>query len=274
MTAVRDRPATDLDAEADVDLGKYGSALLARWWLLLAGLVAGAVVGYLTTLGGTQFYRAQATVYMGQPLGLGTNPVQALNTNPTSVRVIVQAQSIVDRAARRSGMSATKIRSGTSVTAVQGYLNKLGQAPLIQVTVEGNEPGKIARAANTLANAVVTIVGRPAQEKIKILTGELESDDSSIGVANKALASNLSSTDKLILQLQLRNYQSDRAQTAQLLALAKNVEAPYIVTFAKAQRTAARNHRNSTAVGALIGLILGGIAALLWEPVTRSRQRA
>jgi uncharacterized protein involved in exopolysaccharide biosynthesis len=49
------RPELDLDAEADVDLGRYGRALCERWWLLLAGLVAGAGVGYLTTLGGTQF---------------------------------------------------------------------------------------------------------------------------------------------------------------------------------------------------------------------------
>src|SRR5438477_7516806 len=138
MTSVR--PAPDLDAEAEVDLGKYGSALVERWWLLLAGLVAGAVVGYLTTLGGTQFYRAQAVLYMGQPLGVGSNPVQALNTNPSSVRAIVTSQFVIARVASRTGLSARRIRSGTSVTAVQGYLSKLGQTPLIQITVEGAEP--------------------------------------------------------------------------------------------------------------------------------------
>src|SRR5437868_4645972 len=148
MTSVRRAP--DLDAEAEVDLGKYGSALLERWWLLLAGLVVGAILGYLTTLGGTQFYRAQAVVYMGQPLGIGSNPVQALNTNPSSVREIVSSESVVRRVASRTGMPAKRIHSGTSVTAVQGYLSKLGQTPLIQVTLQGPEPGKIARAANML----------------------------------------------------------------------------------------------------------------------------
>jgi uncharacterized protein involved in exopolysaccharide biosynthesis len=272
MTSVR--PVPDLDAETEVDLGRYAHALLIRWWLLLAGLVAGAVVGYLTTLGGTQFYRAQAVVYMGQPLGIGSNPVQALNTNPTSVRVIVTSESVVRRVATRTGISARRIHSGTSVTAVQGYLSKLGQTPLIDVTVQGPEPAKIARAANMLATAVVTTVGLQAREKIAILSGEKTSDDESIDVINKALASpSLSSTDKLLLQLQLRNAQTDRAQTAQLLSLAKNVEAPRIVTYAAAQKTSARNHRNSAAVGALIGLILGGIAALVWEPIMRRRER-
>src|SRR5438552_3143387 len=124
MSASREAP--DVDAEAEVDLGRYGRALLARWWLLLAGLVVGAVVGYLTTLGGTQFFRAQAIVYMGQPLGIGSNPVQALNTNPSSVRAIVTSESVVRRVAARTGLSTKRIHSGTSVTAVQGYLSKLG----------------------------------------------------------------------------------------------------------------------------------------------------
>src|SRR5437868_222253 len=104
MTSVRSAP--DLDAEAEVDLGKYGSALLERWWLLLAGLVAGAVVGYLTTLGGTQFYRAQAVVYMGQPLATNAAPVQALNTNPSAVRAIVTSTFVVRRVAAKTGLSA------------------------------------------------------------------------------------------------------------------------------------------------------------------------
>jgi hypothetical protein len=63
-------PAPDLDAEADVDLGRYARALAARWWLPLAGLIAGAAIGYVLSLGGHQVYRAGATVYLGQPLGL------------------------------------------------------------------------------------------------------------------------------------------------------------------------------------------------------------
>jgi uncharacterized protein involved in exopolysaccharide biosynthesis len=117
---------TDIDAEADVDLGRYSRALLARWWLLLAGLVAGAVVGYLTTLGGTQFYRGQAVVYMGQPLGAGQAPLQSLNTNPSTARAIVTSESVIRRAAAKTGMPAGKIRSGASVTAVAGSVPRLG----------------------------------------------------------------------------------------------------------------------------------------------------
>src|SRR2546428_2381171 len=100
------RPEPDLDAEAEVALGRYGRSLLQRWWLLLAGLVAGAVVGYLTTLGGSQFFRGQSVVYMGQPLGiLGANAVQALNTNPSAARAIVTSEAVVLRVAAKTAMS-------------------------------------------------------------------------------------------------------------------------------------------------------------------------
>ena len=271
MSAPREAP--DLDAEAEVDLGRYARALVARWWLLLAGLVGGAVVGYLTTLGGTQFFRAQAVVYMGQPLGISSTAVQALNTNPSSARAIVTSESSIQRAATKSGMSASRIRSGTSVTAVQGSLPKLGQTPLIQVTVKGPERDKVARAANVLANRLKAGLSGGSTEKINYLTQLLATDDTALKSLNAGLSRpGLSSTDKLLLQLRLQALQADRTQTALTLSLAQHVEAPQVVARAAAERTSARNHRNSTAVGALIGLILGGVAALLWEPVTRRRR--
>ena len=57
----------DPEAEQEVDFAKYVRLLGVRWWLLAAGVVAGAVIGYLVSLGGSQVYSATATVYLGQP---------------------------------------------------------------------------------------------------------------------------------------------------------------------------------------------------------------
>jgi len=266
--------APDLDAEADVDLGRYSRALLARWWLLLVGLVAGAVVGYLTTLGGTQFYRGQAVVYMGQPLGAGQAPLQSLNTNPSTARAIVTSESTIRRAAAKTGMSPNRIRSGTSVTAVQGSVPRLGQTPLIQVTVKGPTRGQVARAANALATQLAFELSSGARQKIAIYKQQVDSDTKGLQIVNEALARpDLSTTEKILLQGRVQTLQSDKTLAAQLLIAAKTVEAARIVTYAASEKTSARNHRNSTAVGALIGLILGGIAALLWDPIARARRR-
>jgi uncharacterized protein involved in exopolysaccharide biosynthesis len=268
------REDLDLDAEAEVDLGRYGRALLLRWWLLLAGLVVGAVIGYLTTLGGTQFFRAQAVVYMGQPLGAGQAPLQSLNTNPSSARAIVTSESAVRRVAAKTGMSPRRIRSGTSVTAVSGSVPKLGQTPLIQVTVKGPVRRQVARAANALATMLAIELSTGARQKIEIYQQQVDSDTKGLDIVNEALAApGVTTTEKILLQGRLQTLQSDKTLTAQLLISARTVEAARVVTPAAAEKTSARNHRNSTAVGALIGLILGGVAALLWEPVTRVRRR-
>ncbi len=55
----------DLGAEQEVDLGRYWHAIVERWWLPLVGLIAGALVGYLISLGGGQVWKASSNVYLG-----------------------------------------------------------------------------------------------------------------------------------------------------------------------------------------------------------------
>jgi hypothetical protein len=111
-----------------------------------------------------------------------------------------------------------------------------------------------------------------AATKIAALEQQLAADEAAIEQVDAALARpEVSSTEKLILQLRLSQLQQDSTQTVQLLSLARNVEAPRVLARASAVKTTARSPRNSIVVGGLIGLILGVAAALLWEPVARRR---
>jgi|SRR5579872_6595926 len=268
-------PSANLDDD-EVDLGRFGRALAQRWWLLVAGLIAGAIVGYLTTLGGTLTYRAQAVVYLGQPLGiLGGSSVPSLNSNPTAAHEIVKSEATIRRAASASGLTPSQVRAGSSVVAVAGANTKQGQTPLVEVTVQGRQPAKVGAAANALADTLVSQMSAYANTKIDTLTAEKADDEKSIELINASLsASGLSTTDKLLLQLRLTQVQSDATQSTQLLSLARNVESPRVVTHAVPVKTSARSHRNSAAVGGLIGLILGVLAAILWEPFLRLRRSA
>jgi hypothetical protein len=69
------------------------------------------------------------------------------------------------------------------------------------------------------------------------------------------------------LQQRLNVLEQDRLTLTELLAQAQLVEKPRVLTPAAAVPTTARSRRNSVVVGALIGLLLGVIAAVLWEPV-------
>jgi hypothetical protein len=84
----------DPEAEQEVDFAHYVRLLGTRWWLLAAGLVVGAVIGYLISLSGNQVYKATATVYLGQPYTpTGGAPVQNPQTNPSAVGQVINNQS-------------------------------------------------------------------------------------------------------------------------------------------------------------------------------------
>src|SRR5439155_9282303 len=101
----------DPEAEQEVDFGRYARLLGARWWLLAAGLVVGAVIGYAISLGGSQRFKATATLYLGQPYSASGNvQLQAAQTNPSTVRQIAHAESIVDQVATTCNAKPADIR--------------------------------------------------------------------------------------------------------------------------------------------------------------------
>src|SRR5205085_1244738 len=114
----------------------------------------------------------------------------------------------------------------------------------------GLRPGALAGHVSTLAIAgTAAALGRVGQTPLVsiVVTG---SRPAKIAKAANALA----------------NYQ-------QLLTLAQNVEQSKLFSPARATKTTARSRRNSILVGALIGLVLGILAALLWEPAVRVARR-
>jgi capsular polysaccharide biosynthesis protein len=268
----------DWDAEQEVDFGRWWRALVAHWWLPVAGLVLGAIIGYAISLNGTQRYQATATIYLGQPYtaGGGTQ-VQSAQTNPSTVKTIVHSQDATGRAASLCKMKAGTIRSGVSTSAVSGNVTKIGQTPLVSISVLAGGPYKARCAADSLASSVVTnpAVAGYANRKITLFRREVSDDERTINAIDKVIAKgSVSPTDQLVAQLQLRNAQTDLNTASALLAQAQSVEAPRVITHAAASKVTARSRRTSVVVAALVGLLLGIVAALVWEPLTaRARTR-
>jgi hypothetical protein len=283
--------APDLDAEQDVDLRRHWDTITRHWWIVLGGLAAGIVVGYLISLGAAQVYKAKAVVYLGQPLSQGGVQVQSQATNPSTVKQIVTAESTIQRVARDAGLRVGQLRGHVSTQAVAGNIARLGQNPLVAITVTGHARRPVARSANDLARAVVFSNALASYSKTKIANLQLQVDQEKASLstlntnlkAQQAALSNgsgLSTSERLILLGQLNGLQSQLLTTTdqlttnqQQLALAKDVEAPQITTLAAATKTTARSRRNTVLVAGLIGLILGFVAALLYEPTLRAVRR-
>jgi capsular polysaccharide biosynthesis protein len=279
MSSRRPDPSDlDFDAEQEVDFGRIWSTLASHWWLPLLGLVVGAILGYIASLGGSQVYKAQTTLYLGQPYSVSGNvQLQSAQTNPSTVRQIVNAQSTLEAVAPKAKLKASDLRGKIAVAPVSGNLAKLGQTPLVTITVQGSARRKIAAAANALADEVVAnpVVAGYANAKIRNFRAEISADELTVAAIEKAARSGaVSPTDQLVAQIQLRTAQQDRIQATGLLQQAQLVEAPRVVTKASASKVTARSRRNSVVVAAIIGLIVGILAALAWDAVAARVRRS
>jgi capsular polysaccharide biosynthesis protein len=265
----------DPEAEQEVDFGRYVRLVAARWWLVVAGLILGAVIGYAVSLGGSQRYQATATLYLGQPYSASGNvQLQAAQTNPSTVRALAHARILIDAAASQCKTKPGTISGGISTQTISGNISKNGQTPLVSLSVQAAKPRVASCTANALAKAVITKMSAFANQKIAIFRGQVGNDEKQITVINNALQSDaVSATDKLILQLRLGTLDDTKLSTSQLLLQASQVEAPKILVGAAAQRITARSHRNTAVVAAIIGAILGALAAILWDGIAASMQR-
>ena len=170
----------EIDAEDELELGRYWHAIVARWWLPVAGLVAGLIIGYRLSLGGKQVYQAKATIYLGQPLSiLGNTQIQSISTNPSAVRQIVTSPFAQEQAEQAAGLRSGALRGHVTTASVTGatVTSRLtGQAPLVTITVDGSQRRKIALASNKLADiATQRISGGYVAAKITTLKAQLAS---------------------------------------------------------------------------------------------------
>src|SRR2546427_133932 len=150
----------DREAEQEVDFGRYVRLLGARWWLLAAGLVVGAVIGYAISLGGSQRFKATATLYLGQPYSASGNvQLQAAQTNPSTVRQIAHAESIVDQVATMCKAKPADIRGGISTQHAQGQRAHKVKGVDAPSTLPRAAPQRITARGSRNAAVVAALIG-------------------------------------------------------------------------------------------------------------------
>jgi uncharacterized protein involved in exopolysaccharide biosynthesis len=270
----------DLDAEREIDLARWRRALTALWWLPAAGLVVGAVVGLLFTVGGTTSYKATVLISLGQPVSPGGVLIASYATNPRAISEITSSASAQDQAAHEVGIHPGVLRGKVAVGVV-GVATGVGAAktaPLIALSVQGKIGKRTEDAANALARIVVAdttapYVGtkiRTYNQVLQTVNKQLVSINARLASLNVALKSaHLAPIDQLVLVSQVDNSEQrqgnlldQQATTEQQLAFATQVESAKIVQPAASVLASAHSRRTSLVIGALIGLILGGIAAI------------
>jgi uncharacterized protein involved in exopolysaccharide biosynthesis len=296
VSDVRRTGGVDLDAEREVDLQSAWSRITARWWLPVGGLVLGAILGVLVSVGSGDVYRAEALVYLGQPFtSAGGGQLQNLQTNPKTVSEIVRSEAAITRAARAADMRPAQLRGNvTSTAVVQPGQVARNFTPLVEIQVRGPSKVKAEKAVASMAQTVVTQVVPYVQQKITLLREQIADDErqlediaARISNANQQMQlalrnDSLSLTEKLLVSTnsnatinaaeQRRGSVLTELNVARgLLAQAEHVELSRIVQPGVAVRTSATSRRNAAVVGALAGLLLGALAAIVADPWLRRR---
>ncbi len=284
--------------EQEVDLVSGWERLKLRWWLPVAGLLLGAVLGIALALAGGNVWRAETIVYLGQPFApLGGGQIQSLATNPRTVSEIVRSETVLEDVSRETGIRVSELRASISTKElVATGAPRAGVTPLIEIGVKGDDgPRKIEAAADGLAQRVVDDVSGYVQQKVEELEEQVAVSESQLqAVEGRIQAAQRQQTtiigdeslplaERLLLSANLNATitTADARRTAlqerlfdsrQLLILAEQVEKSRVVEPAAAVKTTARSSRTSLFVGALIGLLVGAVAALVAEPVLTRRR--
>jgi len=273
-------PQPGLNAEREIDLARWRAALTRLWWLVAAGLVVGGIIGLLFSFGGGSVYKATSLISLGSPVSPGGVVLQGFGQNPRAVSEITSSAEAQDSAAHTAGMEPGALRGNVSIATV-GTSTAAGvrAAPLISLTVQGKVAKKIAKAANALATIVVAKTTAPYvgtkiktyEEVLATTDTQLASLSNRLGQLNHALqVSHLTPLNELVLVSPIDNsvqrqgnLLDEKATTQQQLAFSRNVESAKVITEAVAVKSTARSRRTSALIAALIGLILGAIAAIV-----------
>lgn len=291
------RAAPEQGEEQEIDLASGWARLKERWWLLVGGLLVGMIVGLALALSGGSVWRAESLVYLGQPFApLGGGQIQSLATNPRTVGEIVRSQSALEAASQASGVSVSRLRSSISTKELTAVGQVRGVNPLIEISVKAQGRRKAELAADALSARVVEGVSVYVAHKVELLENQVEVSRAQLAAIESRIQAAQRQQDQLIrdqsIPLDTRlllsaNLNSvittaDARRTSlqealysaqQLLNLAESVEKSRVVESASAVRTTARSNRTSLIVGALIGLLVGAVAALAAEPFVARRRR-
>jgi len=272
---------TDAGAEREIDLGRWKQAAAERWWLVAAGLVAGVIVGAVYSLSGGSVWQASVLIAPGQAFSPNGSPVLVYQSSPRNINDIATSESALERVARKAHLPVSDLRGHVSTQSLSTGLGSSASrgSNLIRITVRLHKPKRAEDAANALGQVVIADTTsqyvrssiRTYQSKIASYTRQLASNSRLIDQYNKTLTTaQLAPFDKLILVNQVDNtllrqgnLNDKISATQQQLTLAQNVEITQLVSGAAATKTTARSRRNSILVGALIGLIVGAIAAIV-----------
>jgi capsular polysaccharide biosynthesis protein len=272
-----------------IDVGSWFTTLLRNWWIILGLVVLGAVVGGVITLVAPKEYSATSSVYIGQTTDASGNSMAGLNSNSKAATQLLASQTVLNEAAKRTGMeiSAGMLRKETTVVTPSSTVKtSTSVVNIVVITVTDTNKKRAAAAANALAEILVERISPGVDGKIVLLQAQLDSGqkalDAATGRAATAQAALMaiakgggSAAEKAaasapyvaIVQAAATEqaaFVTANRETERMLFVAKQVEQPRILHEAAVPDSPSGPSLSlNVAAGALAGLVIGIIVAFV-----------
>jgi capsular polysaccharide biosynthesis protein len=275
--------------DTTIDVGSWFKTLLRNWWVILALVVLGAVVGGVVTMLTPKEYSATSSVYIGQTTDALGQAMAGLNSNPKAATQLLASQALLDQAAQATGMKMTssRLRRETTVeTPSQTIKTSVSAVNIVVITVTDTKKVRATAAANALADTLVAKLSPSVEAKVTLLEQQLaqgskaeaaataRSNASQAAItaiakgggtaAEKAAAAAPYVAVSQAAASELATWQVADQATALRLEVAKTVEVPQILHVAKVPDSPSGPSRTlNVAAGALAGLVVGVIVAFV-----------
>jgi uncharacterized protein involved in exopolysaccharide biosynthesis len=278
--------------EADdttIDVAAWFRTLARSWWIILALVVLGAVVGGVVTRLTPKEYSATSSVYIGQTTDALGQAMAGLNSNPKAAVQLLASQGLLSEAAQATGMgmkSSVLRRETTVETPSQSIKTTISAVNIVVITVTDTKKVRAAAAANALAAALLKRLSPSVDAKIALLEQQLATGQKAeaaatarSATAQKALAAiaqgSGSASQKAVAAApyvavsqaaasELATLQVANQATALRLEVAKTVEQPQLLHAAKVPDSPSGPKSTvNVAAGALAGLVIGVIVAFV-----------
>jgi hypothetical protein len=264
------------------DVVDWWREVAVRWWLVAVGILLGAVVGFALLRGRAATYEASAQLYVGQ-----SGPAVDLPTTLAEVSAYVTSEAGTRVAARAVGLVPGALRRSVTTNLVVGpSTSRVGSAgsALIDIRVTGSNAQKVAEAADVLARGAKSVVSTYASRELRlsssnlaVVAAELRGNSARLNVDQgqlQRLASDpRSTTTQRLVEIngfarqvvedsrQRRLLQEEELAARLQIAFVRTVELPHLTRPAESVPRGGPSRAAGVAVGAVIGLLLGVLAA-------------
>ena len=277
------------DDATTIDVGAWFTTLLRNWWVVLGLVVLGAVVGGVVTLASPKDYSATSSVYIGQTTDANGNAMAGLNSNAKAATQLLSSQTVLNEAAKRTGMKVTagRLRRETTVeTPSSTVKTSTSVVNIVVITVTDSNKLRATAAANALAAVLVERISPGVTEKITLLQAQLDTGRKALAAATARTATaqaglaaiakgggtaaeKAAASASYIAVVQAAATESaqealDNQKTELMLFTAKQVEEPRILHEAAIPDSPSGPSLTlNVAAGALAGFVIGIIVAFV-----------